>query len=109
MTSEFKKVNDFIDTAAKLYGYEVTGLKRREIKYKLAMADIKEDVKQEDYNFALGLVLAELKPKTGSVKTAAVHSSTSCPRCSSHMCNVKIGNTADAMYCSVCHVTVPLR
>lgn len=109
MASGSKTVNDFIDTAAKLYGYEVTGLKRREIKYKLATVDIKDSVKLEDYTFALDLVLSELKPKTGSVKTAAVHSSTSCPRCSSHMCNVKIGTSTDAMYCSACHVTVPLR
>jgi ribosomal protein S27AE len=108
--SDSRTVNEFIDTTASLYGYTITDLKRRELKFKLAMADIKETVSSDDYNLALGLILSDLDPKLGSVKTASFSKADNiCPRCSSMMCNVKLGTSTDAMYCSACHVTVPLR
>jgi hypothetical protein len=113
MSNNDKKVNDFLDNTMSLYGFApLTDLKRRELKFKLALADIKDTVKNEDFSLALDLILSEMEPKTGSVKIAHFSGGASkqtCPRCSSVMCGVKISATSDAMYCSSCHVTVPVR
>lgn len=108
-----KNINDFLDTTMGLYGFSpLTELKRRELKFKLALADIKDTVSTEDIPLALDLVLEEMQSKTGSVRTASVIAASNkqtCPRCSAVMCGVKISSSTDAMYCSSCHVTVPVR
>ena len=113
MANKDKNINDFLDTTMGLYGFSpLTELKRRELKFKLALADIKDTISNEDIPLALDLVLEEMQPKTGAVRTASVKTAANkqtCPRCSAVMCGVKISASTDAMYCSTCHVTVPVR
>ena len=113
MANKDKNINDFLDTTMGLYGFSpLSELKRRELKFKLALADIKDTIRTDDIPLALDLVLEEMQPKTGAVRTASVRTAANkqtCPRCSAVMCGVKISASTDAMYCSACHVTVPVR
>ena len=72
-----KTINEFLDDTVRVYNFSpLTDLRRRELRFKLALADIKETVRPEDTKLALDLVLAELQPNTasGSVRTAAAGS-----------------------------------
>lgn len=114
MAYKAKKVNEFLDTTVALYGFSpLTEPKRRELKFKLALADVKDVVESTDLSLALDIVLSELQPKTSSLRTASVSNfgsvKSTCPRCSSLMTNVKISTVTDALYCTACHVTVPVR
>lgn len=111
-----KTINEFLDDIVRVYGFSpLTDMRRRELKFKLAMADIKTTVRAEDTKLALDLVLAELQPKvsSGSVRTAAAGSHgarmTGCPRCNTPMNGVKLSNACDAYYCATCHVTIPSK
>lgn len=112
MAQKDKSVNEFLDTTMDIYGFSpLTNLKRRELKFKLALADIKDTVKSDDIPLALDLVLEEMEYKQGSVRTASFRGAAKqpCPRCSSMMCGVKINASTEAMYCTACHVTIPVR
>jgi len=108
-----KTIDEFLNDTAQVYGFEpLTTLRRREIRFKLALADIKDTVRPEDTTLALDLVLAELQPKSASsIRTASASTNrmSPCPRCNSVMSGVKLSNAVDAYYCSSCHVTVPVR
>lgn len=108
-----KKVNDFLDELVKVYNFEpLTKMRRRELVFKLGMADIKDYVRPEDTTLALDLVLEELQPKMASnVRTASTITSKvqKCPRCDNFMNNVKLSNATNAQYCSSCHVAIPAK
>jgi hypothetical protein len=109
-----KTINEFLDDTIRVYGFSgLDDLRRRELRFKLALADIKDVVRPEDTSLALDLVLAEMQPKTasGSLRTASASMSRTspCPRCKSVMGGVKLSNSCDALYCSSCHVTVPVK
>ena len=104
-----KTVNEFLDDTVRVYGFTpLSDLRRRELRFKLALADIRDRVSHEDTSLALDLVLAEMQPKTGTVRTASSsfgrHSP--CPRCNTVMGSVKLSTMADAHYCATCHITV---
>jgi formamidopyrimidine-DNA glycosylase len=108
--SNKKSVDEFLNTTVSAYGLEpLTSMRRRELKFKLGMADIKDYVAPEDVTLALDLVLAELQPKTSSVKTASSGYGRlqPCPRCNTPMSGVKLSNAANAHYCASCHVAIP--
>lgn len=108
--SKSKTVNEFLDEAVRTYSYSpLSPLKRRELKFKLGLADIKDVVEPADTSLALDIIIAELKPATtGSVRTAAAFGARQpCPRCTSVMSAVKLSASEPALYCAACHVTVP--
>ncbi len=102
-------VAQFIDKVAQANELgDVDPMKRRAIRYKLGLADIKSEVRDEDTLLAKGIILAELKPGSGSkVKTASAFGAKlrPCPRCASVMDSVKLATSADAYHCASCHVT----
>lgn len=110
--SKNKTVNEFLDETVRTYGFTpISDVKRRELRFKLGLADIKDTISPEDTSLALDIVLEELVPiKSGALKTASAHGALQpCPRCQSVMSSVKLSNTCDALYCSSCHVTVPKK
>jgi hypothetical protein len=109
-----KSIDTFINEVINLYGLKnITDPERRNLKFKLRMAEIQNVVKEVDTSLALDIVLGSVasKPIKGVVKTAELNFSTItkpsiCPRCSSHLVRAKLTDLREVGYCESCHVAV---
>lgn len=107
-----KTVDALIDEVVSLYKIaKPTPALRRELKFKLNMADIHAYVSDEDTPFALDTILdAMQKPKKGMLRTASTQRIAvgTCPRCRRSLVEAKLNDSRAVGYCESCRVAVPL-
>ena len=107
-----KSIDKFIDEIVTIYKLaQPTVVERRELKYKLGMADIHDNVANEDTPVALDIVLGSIQKKRKPMfRTASVYSSVSvgtCPRCGARLAQAKLTDSRGIGYCEACQVAVP--
>ena len=108
-------VEQFIRDTHRQYNvkFALTGEQLRKIRFKLAMADIKDNVTQKDEKLARDIILADYKKSASNMRTAnavsarSIRNAGSCPRCGHGMTFARLASSNEARYCPNCHVCVP--
>ena len=107
-----KTIDEFIDDVVSLYKLaKLTPATRRELKFKLGMADIHTHIEDEDTAFALDVILGSIqKPRNGILRTASGNRVAVgiCPRCHRTLIEAKLYDSRPIGYCENCRVAMPI-
>jgi hypothetical protein len=104
-------VDAFIDNVVQVYSLRpFSSEKKRELKFKLGMAEVKNVVNPNDTKIALDIILeTAARPIVGTIKTASAHvggSNGLCPRCHQLLVQAKLADSREVGYCQNCQISV---
>lgn len=111
------KIVDFIKQVHKDYQvkYVLTNERVRDLKFRLAQADIVDSVSPDDEQLATNIILRDYGKAASTRRTASASAPSMggqgsaagvCPRCSSYMGYVMLASFKKSRYCPTCHVCV---